>query len=47
LAPLDADGRGVVDPKRLYQLMRQNANSTDHILEIEFLDSGVQALTFG
>jgi len=43
---IDADGRGVIDGQRLYQLVRQNGDVTDRTFEIEFLDSGVQAYAF-
>jgi cytochrome c biogenesis protein CcdA/thiol-disulfide isomerase/thioredoxin len=42
----DADGRGVIDGQRLYQLVRQNGAVTDRTFEIEFLDPGVQAYAF-
>jgi hypothetical protein len=43
----DADGQGVIDGQRLYQLVRQkNGAITDRTFEIEFLDSGVQAYAF-
>jgi hypothetical protein len=46
---VDADGQGVVDGQRLYQLIRENGGVTDHTFGIEFLDAGVQtyAFTFG
>jgi cytochrome c biogenesis protein CcdA/thiol-disulfide isomerase/thioredoxin len=45
-ADTDADGQGVVDGQRLYQLIRQNGAITDRTFEIEFLDPGVQAYAF-
>lgn len=45
-ADVDADGRGVVDEHRLYQLIRESGGVTDHTFEIEFLDPGVQAYAF-
>jgi hypothetical protein len=42
----DADGQGVIDGQRLYQLIRQNGAVSDHTFEIEFLDAGVQAYAF-
>jgi hypothetical protein len=43
---VDADGRGVIDSQRLYQLIRQRGQITDRTFEIEFLDRGVQAYAF-
>jgi thiol-disulfide isomerase/thioredoxin len=40
------DGRGEVREPRLYQLIRQKGLVKDRTLEIEFLDSGVQAFSF-
>jgi thiol-disulfide isomerase/thioredoxin len=45
-ADTDADGRGVVDGQRLYQLIRQNGAIADHTFEIQFLDPGVHAYSF-
>jgi thiol-disulfide isomerase/thioredoxin len=45
-ADADADGRGVVDEHRLYQLIREGGGISDHTFEIEFLDPGVQAFAF-
>jgi cytochrome c biogenesis protein CcdA/thiol-disulfide isomerase/thioredoxin len=42
----DADGNGVVDGQRLYQLVRQSSTITDRTFEIEFLDPGVHAYAF-
>ena len=40
------NGSGEIREPRLYQLIRQNGPITDRTFEIEFLDSGVQALDF-
>jgi hypothetical protein len=45
-ADTDADGQGVVDQQRLYQLIRQRGAVSDRTFEIEFLDPGVQAYAF-
>ena len=45
-ADTDADGHGVVDGQRLYQLIRQNGAIRDRTFEIEFLDPGVHAYAF-
>jgi cytochrome c biogenesis protein CcdA/thiol-disulfide isomerase/thioredoxin len=45
-ADADADGQGVVDGHRLYQLIRQSGAVADRTFEIEFLDPGVQAYAF-
>ena len=42
----DADGQGVVDGQRLYQLVRQHAVIRDRTFAIEFLDPGVHAYAF-
>jgi cytochrome c biogenesis protein CcdA/thiol-disulfide isomerase/thioredoxin len=42
----DADGQGVVDSQRLYQLVRQNGVIRDRTFAIEFLDPGVHAYAF-
>jgi Thioredoxin like C-terminal domain len=39
----EANGQGVVNEQRLYQLVRQNGAVSDRTFEIEFLDPGVQA----
>ena len=46
---IDAQGKGVVDGQRLYQLVRQRGAVADRRFEIEFLDPGVEAFayTFG
>ena len=40
------DGTGEVREPRLYQLIRQKGQIEDRTFEMEFLDSGVQALDF-
>lgn len=45
-ADVDADGNGVVNGPRLYQLVRQQGPVVDRTFEIHFLDPGVQAYTF-
>ena len=46
-ADVNAQGEGVVDGQRLYQLVRQHDGAGgDHTFEIMFLDPGVQAYTF-
>ncbi|MET3443036.1 cytochrome c biogenesis protein CcdA/thiol-disulfide isomerase/thioredoxin [Variovorax paradoxus] len=42
----DAEGHGVIDAQKLYQLVRQAANGKDRLFEIEFLDAGAQAYAF-
>ena len=46
---VDADGNGVVDATRLYQLVRQSGTVKARTVEIRFLDSGARgyAFTFG
>ena len=41
-----ADGSGTVTEQRLYQLVRQSGDVSDHTFSIEFLDPGVQAYAF-
>ena len=43
---VDADGSGVLNEDRLYQLVRQSGPVVDRTFEIEFLDSGVRAYAF-
>ena len=43
---VDADGNGVVNGQRLYQLIRQSGPIVDRTFEIRFLDPGVQAYSF-
>jgi thiol-disulfide isomerase/thioredoxin len=45
-ADTDADGTGVIEQQRLYQLIRQAAPIGEHTFSIEFLDGGVQAYSF-
>jgi cytochrome c biogenesis protein CcdA/thiol-disulfide isomerase/thioredoxin len=45
-ADVDADGRGVVNGQRLYQLIRQNGAIIDRTFEIRFLDPGAEAYAF-
>ncbi|AXF18466.1 cytochrome c biogenesis protein DipZ [Paraburkholderia caledonica] len=45
-ADTDANGVGVVDEERLYQLVRQSGPVQDRTFEIQFLDSGVSAYAF-
>jgi hypothetical protein len=41
-----ADGSGVVNAQRTYQLVRQSGPIDDRLIEIEFLDAGVEAYCF-
>jgi cytochrome c biogenesis protein CcdA/thiol-disulfide isomerase/thioredoxin len=41
-----ADGAGVIDAHRLYQLVRLPASAGEHLFEIEFLDPGAYAYAF-
>jgi cytochrome c biogenesis protein CcdA/thiol-disulfide isomerase/thioredoxin len=43
---VDAQGRGVVDATRLYQLVRQRGSIDDRVVEIRFLDPGARAFAF-
>jgi cytochrome c biogenesis protein CcdA/thiol-disulfide isomerase/thioredoxin len=43
---VDAEGLGIVNGQRLYQLVRQHGTITDRTVEIRFLDPGVQAYAF-
>jgi hypothetical protein len=43
---VDAQGQGVASEQRLYQLIRQPGAIADRLLEIEFLDPGVEAYAF-
>jgi cytochrome c biogenesis protein CcdA/thiol-disulfide isomerase/thioredoxin len=45
-ADTDADGNGIIDSQRLYQLIRQNGAVSDRTFEIQFLDPGVHAYAF-
>lgn len=42
----DADGNGIVREDRLYQLIRQSGEVTEHTFTIEFLQPGVRAYAF-
>jgi hypothetical protein len=43
---VDADGTGLADYQRLYQLVRQPGAIDDRLFMIEFLDPGVEAFVF-
>jgi hypothetical protein len=43
---VDEQGNGRVAEQRLYQLIRQPKPIADRLLEIEYLDSGVEAYCF-
>jgi hypothetical protein len=43
---VDDQGNGTVSEPRMYQLIRQPMPIVDRELEIEFLDSGVEAFSF-
>jgi hypothetical protein len=43
---VDADGNGVADYQRLYQLVRQPGTIGDRHFNVEFLDPGVEAFVF-
>lgn len=43
---VDRDGRGLVRDQNTYQLIRQPGRVTDHLVEIEFLEGGVEAYCF-
>jgi cytochrome c biogenesis protein CcdA/thiol-disulfide isomerase/thioredoxin len=45
-ADIGADGSGVVTEQRLYQLIRLAHPGGEHTVEVEFLDSGVEAFAF-
>ncbi len=45
-ADVSAQGEGVVDQNRLYQLIRQDGEVRERTFEIEFLDPGVRAYAF-
>ncbi|WP_313318970.1 cytochrome c biogenesis protein DipZ [Stenotrophomonas sp.] len=45
-ADVSAQGEGVVDQNRLYQLIRQDGQVRERTFEIEFLDPGVRAYAF-
>ncbi len=43
---IDADGRGILNEQRTYQLIRQPDQQQDHLVEVEFLDRGAEAYCF-
>jgi thiol-disulfide isomerase/thioredoxin len=43
---VDADGDGVINGQRLYQLVRFTGDVSDHTFEIHFLDPGATAYSF-
>ena len=43
---VDADGQGVVDELRMYQLVRQPAGAAERTFEITFRDAGIRAYVF-
>ena len=43
---IDAEGQGVVNGERLYQLIRQDGEIKNRLFEIQFLNPGVQAYAF-
>jgi len=43
---VDAAGAGVVREQRTYQLLRQSGEISDRLLEVEFLEPGVEAYCF-
>jgi hypothetical protein len=43
---VDQEGNGSVSEPRMYQLIRQPEPTTDHLFEIEFLESGVEVFDF-
>ena len=45
-ADVDADGRGVLTDQNTYQLIRQGDPVADRVVEIEFLEAGVEAYCF-
>jgi thiol-disulfide isomerase/thioredoxin len=45
-ADTDANGEGVIDQQRLYQLIRQSGEVGEHVFSVEFLDGSVQAYSF-
>ncbi len=45
-ADTDASGQGMIRDQRLYQLIRQAGEVSEHEFSIEFLDPGVQAYSF-
>ena len=45
-ADIDADGMGVIDATRLYQLVRQSGQVRQRRFDIQFLDQGAKAFAF-
>jgi hypothetical protein len=45
-ADIAADGSGVINGQRLYQLVRQKGAIRDRTFTIEFLDPGAEAFSF-
>ena len=43
---VDAQGSGIIDAQRLYQLVRQTTTAKERLFEIQFLDPGAQAYVF-
>ncbi|SCK32194.1 Cytochrome c biogenesis protein CcdA [Variovorax sp. HW608] len=43
---INAQGEGIIDRQKLYQLIRQAAPDKDRIFEIEFLEPGAEAYAF-
>jgi hypothetical protein len=43
---ISASGYGEISEQRLYQLIRQRGDISDHTFRIEFLDEGAQAFAF-
>ncbi|MBR8652723.1 redoxin domain-containing protein [Achromobacter sp. Marseille-Q0513] len=43
---INAQGEGVIDRQKLYQLIRQQSPDRDRVFQIEFLDPGVEAYAF-
>jgi len=45
-ADIDADGNGIIDATRLYQLVRQSGKVKARRFEVRFLDTGAEAFVF-
>ncbi len=43
---IDESGAGTVADQRLYQLIRQNGPISERVVDIEFLEPGVEAYCF-
>jgi hypothetical protein len=43
---VDAEGNGLVNQPRMYQLIRQSGSISDRLIEIEFLEPGIHAFVF-